>query len=81
MFNLGHPSNTSDGMVKLYEEVMFADSQLKKIMTEMPIFYKENGACGGQLPAYITHQKQILLVFMAHKASRESNTVLLVMPC
>ncbi|GAM34098.1 C6 transcription factor [Talaromyces pinophilus] len=69
MFNLGHPSNTSDGMVKLYEEVMFADSQLKKIMTEMPIFYKENGVVDGQLPAYIIHQKQVLLIFMAHKAS------------
>ena len=72
MFNLGHPSNTSDGIVKLYEEVMFADSQLKKIMTEMPFFYKENGVADGQLPAYIIHQKQALLIFMAHKASLES---------
>jgi hypothetical protein len=72
MFNLGHPSNTSDGMVKLYEEVMFADSQLKKIMTEMPIFYKENTVGGERLPAYITHQKQVLLIFLAHKASSQS---------
>ncbi|KAE8377608.1 hypothetical protein BDV26DRAFT_304886 [Aspergillus bertholletiae] len=67
MLTLGHPGQSQDGLVKLYEEVIHADSELKKIMKHMPRFYREDGVVDSQLPPHIAQQRQAAMMSMAHK--------------
>ncbi|SPO07705.1 uncharacterized protein DNG_10400 [Cephalotrichum gorgonifer] len=65
--SLGHPSKMVDGLRKLYEEVIIADSELKKIMKRMPVFYREDNANLDVLPPHITQQRRVMLLSMCHK--------------
>lgn len=68
MINLGHPGDTADGMMRLYEAVIVADTELKKIMKELPVFYRRDDVLGECLPPFIEHQRRCTLIFMSHKA-------------
>ena len=42
MCRAGHPDESQDGLRRLYDEVISADSELKKIMQNLPIFFRGN---------------------------------------
>lgn len=67
MCHLGHPHKSKDGLRRLYEEVLRADAQLKRLMQEMPNFYHDNVDKSPGLPQHVSHQRQVILLTLAHK--------------
>lgn len=66
MCRVGHPDESQDGLRRLYDEVISADSELKKIMQNLPTFFRGN--CHEQHEARnIEQQKCILQLAIAHK--------------
>lgn len=42
MCRVGHPDQSQDGIRRLYDEVISADSELKQIMQNIPTFFSGN---------------------------------------
>lgn len=67
MCKIGHPLETRDGLRKLYEVVLQADGELKKIMSEIPVFFRVTTVSSNEVPAHVHNQSRVLLLTMAHK--------------
>lgn len=66
---LGHPSRVSDGERKLYEEIIMADTELRKIIDRMPIFFRQYNPHDENLPSHILQQKEVTQLSLSHKVS------------
>lgn len=67
MCKIGHPLETRDGLRKLYDVVLQADSELKKLMNEIPAFFHITTANSNELPVHVQNQSRVLLLTLAHK--------------
>lgn len=67
MCTLGHPNKIQDGLRRLYEEVLLADSELKHIIQDLPPFFRHGESSQEPSSATAIQQKQILHLSNAHK--------------
>ena len=75
MCSLGHPSRSDDGLRKLYDEVLHADIEMKRIMKEMPNFYRDDATVQpGGIPEHVVHQKHVSVLSFAHKVGTNDQT-------
>lgn len=66
MCRVGHPDESQDGLRRLYDEVISADSELKQIMQNLPTFFR--GDCHERNEARnVEQQKCVLQLAIAHK--------------
>ena len=73
MCSLGHPNKSDDGLRKLYDEVLHADIEMKRIMKEMPRFYHDDETVQPRgLPEHVVHQKHVGVLSFAHKVGSRS---------
>ncbi|KAH7121584.1 hypothetical protein EDB81DRAFT_814113 [Dactylonectria macrodidyma] len=70
MCSIGHPSSSTDGLERIYEQVLRADKELGQVYTEMPYFLKvprqEPDPQSG-CPPHVDLLASISLLGMAHK--------------
>ncbi|CAI7663202.1 unnamed protein product [Penicillium bialowiezense] len=64
---LGHPSRVSDGERRLYEEIIRADAELRKITDQMPTFFRQHRPQDKALPAHVLQQKEVTQLSLSHK--------------
>lgn len=75
MVRLGHPSGKPDGVGQLYKEVLFADSELKRIWNERPNFLRSECPLRPEWPPDVVHQRCALELSFAHKVSSSLSNV------
>ena len=66
MLRLGHPDKSQDGLRKLYDEVISADSELKQMMQNLPMFFRPNSHEQNEVRS-LEQQKSVLQLALAHK--------------
>lgn len=64
---LGHPDRVPDGERRLYEEIITADTELRKIINRMPIFFREQRIQDKTLPVHILQQREVTQLSLSHK--------------
>ncbi|KAE8151317.1 hypothetical protein BDV25DRAFT_152784 [Aspergillus avenaceus] len=62
----GHPSQTPDGVKRLYEKVIQADTELRSIMKKVPVFFRSD-QLDHTLPPHILQQRKVTLLSLSHK--------------
>ncbi|KAH8721713.1 hypothetical protein BGZ61DRAFT_515962 [Ilyonectria robusta] len=70
MCSVGHPGNITDGLQKIYDQVLWADKELNKTYADMPSFLKvtsQEPASKSGCPPYIGLLASAALLSMAHK--------------
>lgn len=70
MCKIGHPLESRDGLRKLYDVVLQADSELKRLMSEIPAFFRIATASNLELPVHVNNQSRVLLLTLAHKVRK-----------
>lgn len=75
---LGHPAQIPDGERRLYEEIIKADTELRKIIKRMPIFFRECRPQDNTLPSNILQQKEVTQLSLSHKVCISSFRILSV---
>ncbi|KAJ5419427.1 C6 transcription factor [Penicillium crustosum] len=73
---LGHPDREPDGERRLYEEIIIADTELRKIISRMPIFFREKVSQDKTLPAHIVQQREVTQLSLSHKVCNPSFCIL-----
>ncbi len=78
MVKVGYPSNDRDGVLKLYDQVIWADGEIKRLYSSCPLSPRESGDSGdghgeGGLGLLLPG---LALVLTAHKVSRPCHWML-----
>jgi hypothetical protein len=49
----GHPGNTREGVLRLYDQTVWADTELKQRYSDMPMFFQSRDRCSSDIPDYV----------------------------
>lgn len=75
LVSVGHPEKSSDGIYKLYDQVLLADEELRDVWRKMPKFLHDENIELAEWPHNVAHIKRIHHLSMAHKVFRGSSLV------
>lgn len=69
----GHPGQNREGILRLYEQTVWADTKLRQRYKEMPNFFQDTGSVSSELPSYVKQIYSIQLLSTAHKVAIPNN--------
>ena len=66
---VGHPGDDREGILRLYDQTLWADAELKHLYKRMPVFLQEKQSNLATLPTHAKQLYSVQLLSIAHKVS------------
>lgn len=67
MYAAGHPGTGREGLMRLYEQTLWADKEIKQRYKEMPGFFQDRKMTSDGYPPHVEKISSIQLLSTAHK--------------
>lgn len=67
MCAVGHPGDNREGILRLYEQTVWADTELKRLYKEMPGYFQNKEWGSSETKHYVKQLYSVHLLSTAHK--------------